>query len=95
MRLAVLAAQVLFILLAISAAGTRRSKTAWTVPQLRWRLRLSIMGVVVGLVLPLLGPAQPGSRLAILCLALTLYSVFVLSKALYRKAYLKVTPGWH
>ena len=35
------------------------------------------------------GPAQPGSPLAIFSIALTLYSVYVLSKALYRKSDLK------
>lgn len=85
----VLIAQILLILVTINTARTRRSKTTWASQQLRWRLWLSIVGIVVGSVLPMLGPAQPGSPLAILSIALTLYSVFVLSKVLYRKSDLK------
>ena len=85
----ILVGQVLLILVVISVARTRREKMTWALQQLRWRLWLSIVGVVVGLVLPALGPAQPGSPMALLSIALTLYSVFVLSKALYRKTDLK------
>jgi hypothetical protein len=85
----ILVVQMLLVLVAINVARTRRDKTTWALQQLRWRLWLSIVGIVVGLVLPTLGPAQPGSPLAIFSIALTLYSVFVLSKALYRKSDLK------
>jgi hypothetical protein len=77
--------QVLLILVTINVARTRRIKTTWGLQQLRWRLWLSIVGMIVGLVLPMLGPAQPGSPLAIASITLTLSSVFVLSKTLYRK----------
>lgn len=85
----VLIVQVLLILVVINVARTRRNKATWALPQLRKRLWLSIVGIIVGLVLPMLGPAQPGSPVAILSVALTLYSIFVLSKALYRKTDLK------
>jgi len=92
--MSVLIVQVLLILVVINVARTRRKKTTWALQQLRWRLWLSIVGIVIGLVLPTLGPAQPGSPLALLSIALTLYSVFVLSKALYRKIDLKRSmPG--
>jgi hypothetical protein len=92
--MSVLIAQVLLILVVINVARTRRKKTTWALQQLRWRLWLSIVGIVIGLVLPTLGPAQPGSPLALLSIVLTLYSVFVLSKALYRKTDLKRSmPG--
>ena len=87
--MSVLIAQVLLILVVINVARTRRKTTTWALQQLRWRLWLSIVGIVIGLVLPTLGPAEPGSPLALLSIALTLYSVFVLSKALYRKTDLK------
>jgi len=87
--MSVLIAQVLLILVVINVARTRRKTTTWALQQLRWRLWLSIVGIVIGLVLPTLEPAQPGSPLALLSIALTLYSVFVLSKALYRKTDLK------
>jgi uncharacterized membrane protein YfcA len=85
----ILVVQVLLVLVAINVARTRRHKTPWALQQLRWRLWLSMVGIIVGLVLPMLGPAQPGSPLAIFSIALTLYSVYVLSKALYRKTDLK------
>lgn len=84
--------QVLLVLVAINVARTRRNKTTWGLQQLRWRLWLSIVGIIVGLVLPVLGPAQPGSPLAIFSIALTLFSVFVLSKAPYRKTDLNRQP---
>jgi hypothetical protein len=90
----ILVGQVLLILVVISAARARRDKVTWTLQQLRNRMWLSMVGVIVGLVLPVLGPAQPGSPMAILSIVLTLYSVFVLSKALYRKTDLKRSmPG--
>ena len=64
-------------------------RSAPSLPQCRWRLWLSIAGIIIGQVLPLLGPAQPNSPLAIFSTALTLYSVFVLAKVLYRKSDLK------
>src|ERR1039457_432926 len=80
---------VLMILVAIDVARKSRNKTTWTLTQLHWRMWLSIVGAVVGLLLPKLEPAQPGSPNAILCIALTLLSVFVFSKALYRKTDLR------
>jgi hypothetical protein len=54
---------------------------------------LSIVGAVVGLLLPVLEPEQPGSPNAILCIALTLLSVLVFAKTLYRKTDLrKIVP---
>lgn len=85
--------QVLVILVAINAARKSRNKTTWTLTQLHWRMWLSIVGAVIGLLLPMFGPAQPGSPNAILCIALTLLGVFVFAKALYRKTDLrKVVP---
>ena len=66
--MSVLIAQVLLILVVINVARTRRKTTTWALQQLRWRLWLSIVGIVIGLVLPTLGPAQPGSPLALLVL---------------------------
>jgi hypothetical protein len=80
---------VLMILVAIDVARKSRNKTTWTLTQLHWRMWLSIVGAVVGLLLPKLEPAQPGSPNAILCIALTLLSVFVFSKALYRRTDLR------
>jgi hypothetical protein len=85
----VLVGQAVLILVAINAARARRDKVTWTLQQLRKKLWLSMIGIIVGLVLPVLGPAQPGSPMAIFSIVLTLYSVFVLSKALYRKTDLK------
>ena len=85
--------QVLMIPVGINVARKSRDKTTWTLTQLHWRMWLSIVGAVVGLVLPILRPAEPGSPNAILCIALTLLSVFVFATALYRKTDLrKVVP---
>jgi quinol-cytochrome oxidoreductase complex cytochrome b subunit len=81
--------QVLMILVAINIARKSRNQTTWTLPQLHWRMWLSIVGAIVGSLLPVLRPAQPGSPNAILCIAATLLSVFVFAKALYRKADLR------
>ena len=81
--------QVLMALIAINVARKSRNKTTWTLNQSRWRVWLSIVGAVIGLLLPVLEPAQPGSPNAILCIAVTLLSVFVFAKALYRKTDLR------
>ena len=86
--------QVLMILIAINVARKGRNTTTWTFTQLHWRMWLSIVGAVVGLLLPTLRPAQPGSPNAILCIALTLLSVFVFAKTVYRRTDLrKVVPN--
>ncbi len=77
--------QVLMALIAINVARKSRDKTTWTLNQSRWRVWLSIVGAVIGLLLPVLEPAQPGSPNAILCIAVTLLSVFVFAKALYAR----------
>jgi hypothetical protein len=88
-----LVVQVLMILVAINVARKSRNQTTWTLIQLHWRMWLSIVGAVIGLLLPVLEPAQPGSPNAILCMAVTLLSVLVFAKALYRKTDLrKVVP---
>jgi hypothetical protein len=85
--------QGLMILVAINVARKSRDKTTWTLTELHWRMWLSIVGGVIGLLLPKLEPAQPGSPNAILCIALTLLSAFVFAKTLYRKTDLrKVVP---
>ena len=85
--------QALMILVAINVARKNRNQTTWTLNQSHWRMWLSIVGAVVGSVLPMLEPAQPGSPNAILCIAVTLLSVFVFAKALYRRTDLrKVVP---
>ena len=85
--------QVLMILVAINVARKGRNQTTWTLTQLRWRMLLSTLGAAIGLLLPVLGPAQPGSPNAILCIAVTFLSVFIFAKALYRKTDLrKVAP---
>ena len=85
--------QVLMILVAINVARKTRSTTTWTFTQLHWRMWLSIVGAVVGFLLPMLEPVQPGSPNAILCIAVSLLSVFVFAKALYRRTDLrKVVP---
>ncbi len=85
--------RVLMIPVGINVARKSRDKTTWTLTQLHWRMWLSIVGFVVGLLLPMLGPAQPGSPNAILCIALTLLSVLVFAKTLHRKTDLrKVVP---
>jgi hypothetical protein len=81
--------QVLMILIAINIARKSRSITTWTLNQLHWRMWLSIVGAIVGLLLPIVEPAQPGSPNAILRIALTLLSVFVFAKTLYRKTDLR------
>ena|ERR1700722_8244871 len=81
--------QVPMILITINLARKSRNQTTWTLTELRWRMWLSIVGAVVGLLLPELGAAQPGSPNAILCIAVTLLSVLVFAKALYRKADLR------
>jgi hypothetical protein len=81
--------QVLMILIAINVARKSRNKTTWTLTELHGRMWLSIVGAVVGLLLPILEPEQPGSPNAILCIAVTLLSVFVFAKALYRKTDLR------
>jgi hypothetical protein len=81
--------QVLMALVAINVARKSRNQTTWTLTQLHWRMLLSIVGAVIGLLLPTLGPAQPGSPNAILCIAATLLSVFVFAKAVYRKTDLR------
>ena len=80
---------VLMILVAITVARKSRNKTTWTLNQLHWRMLLSMVGAAIGLLMPILGPAQHGSPNAILCIALTLLSVFVFAKALYRKTDLR------
>lgn len=91
--MAALILQVLMIPVAINVARKGRNETTWTLTQLHWRMWLSIVGAFVGLLLPMLEPAQPGSPNAILCIALTLLSVLVFAKALYRKVDLrKVVP---
>jgi len=85
--------QALMIPVGINVARKGRNKTTWTLTQLHWRMWLSIVGAVVGLLLPMLERAQPGSPNAILCIALTPLSVFVFAKTLYRKTDLrKVVP---
>ena len=81
--------QILLILLVINAARKRRGKCDWKLEQARKRIWLATVGVVVGNILPILSRAQPSSPIAILSVALMLYSVFILSKALYRKADLR------
>lgn len=77
----------------MNLARKSRNRTTWTLTQLHWRMCLSIAGAAVGLLLPIWKPAQPGSPNAILCIALTLLSVLVFAKALYRKTDLrKVAP---
>jgi hypothetical protein len=58
--------QVLMIPVGINVARKGRNKTTWTLTQLHWRMWLSIVGAVVGLLLPVLEPEQPGSPNAIL-----------------------------
>jgi hypothetical protein len=85
--------QVPMILIAINVARKSCNKTTWTMTELHWRMWLSFVGAVVGLLLPELRPAQPGSPNAILCIALTLLSAFVFAKTQYRKTDLsKVAP---
>jgi hypothetical protein len=81
--------KVIMILVAINVARKSRNKTTWTLTQLHWRMWLSIVGAAVGLLLPVLEPAQPGSPNSILCIALTLLGVFVFAKTLYRKTDLR------
>ena len=69
--------------------GKVRNRTTWTLTQLHCRMWLSSVGAVVGLLLPMLEPAQPGSPNAILCIALTLLSLLVFAKAVYRKTDLR------
>jgi hypothetical protein len=84
--------QVLMILIAINVARKNRSRTTWTLAELHWRMWVSIVGAVLGLLLPILRPSEPGSPNAILCIALTLLSVFVFATALYRRTDLKKVP---
>lgn len=85
--------QILIILIVINAARKRRGKCNWPLKQAQKRMRLGIVGVVAALSLPLLIPAiQPASPMAILTIMLMLYSVFILSKALYRKTDLRKSP---
>ena len=72
--------QVLMIPVGINVARKGRDKTTWTLTQLHWRMWLSIVGAVTGLLLPKLGAAQPGSPNAILCIALTFLSALVFAK---------------
>src|SRR5580692_4925158 len=81
--------QGLMIPVGINVARKGRDKTTWTLTQLHRRMWLSIVGAVVGLLLPMLEPAQPGSPNAILCIALTLLSLLVFAKAVYRKTDLR------
>ena len=77
--------QVLMIPVGINLARKGRKTTPWTLTQLHWRMWLSIVGAVVGFLVPILEPAQPGSPKPISCIALTLLSVLVFAKTLYRK----------
>lgn len=85
--------QILIILVVINTARRRRAKCNWQLEQAQKRMRLGIVGVVVALSLPPLIPAmQPASPAAILTVMLMLYSVFILSRALYRKTDLRKSP---
>jgi hypothetical protein len=81
--------QALMIPVAINVARKSRNQTTWTLTELHWRMWLSFVGAVTGLLLPKLGAAQPGSPNTILCIALTFLSALVFAKALYRKADLR------
>ena len=81
--------QALLVLVVINAARKQRAKCDWQRDKTRKRMWLAVVGVILGFVLPILGPAQNGSPIAILSIALMLYSVFILSKACYRKADLR------
>jgi len=85
-----LVVQILMILIVINAARTRRGKCNWELEQTQKRMRL--VGIIMALVLPLFINAPPTSLLAIFIVALMLYSVFILSRALYRKADLRRSP---
>ena len=87
-----LVVQILMILIVINAARTRRGKCNWELEQTQKRMRLGIVGIIMALVLPLFINAPPTSLLAIFIVALMLYSVFILSRALYRKADLRRSP---
>jgi len=45
--------QVLMSLVAINVARKSRNQTTWTLTQLHWRMLLSIVGAVIGLLLPI------------------------------------------
>jgi hypothetical protein len=77
--------QILMIPVGINLARKGRNTTPWTLTQLHWRMWLSIVGAVVGFLLPMLKQAQPDSVNPILCIGLTLLSVLVFVKTLYRK----------
>ena len=74
------------ILIVINIARKRRGKCKWQFEQVRKKTWGAIAGIVVALGSPIFINAPPSSPIAILLIALLLYSVFVLSKALYRKA---------
>lgn len=81
--------QTLLILVVVNAARKRRGKCDWTLGQARKSIWLAAVGVVVGNLMPILTSAPPSSPIAIFSLALMLYSVFILAKALCRKADLR------
>lgn len=85
--------QVLLLLFFVDLARRRRKACQWGPQQVQKTSWLSAAGIVLAIVLTVLGPAQPGSPLAILSIVLLYFCVYTLSKALFRKVDLRKASG--